>query len=102
VPVRGRICVNNSEVALELARGGIGVALLAEWLVRRDVDAKRLVRLLDGYEAPPAPVYLLTPPSPYTASAVRLLRDHLAVRLPARLTKGDAAVPARSFGAHEN
>jgi molybdate transport repressor ModE-like protein len=85
IRVRGRVSVNNSELALELARAGIGVALLAEWLVQRDLAARRLVRLLEDHEAPPAPVYLLTPPGPHPASAIRLLRDHLAVTLPARL-----------------
>lgn len=88
VSVRGRVTVNNSEIALEMARGGLGVALLADWLVERDLRRKRLVRLLENYEAPPAPVYLLTPPSPHTATAVRVLREALAATLPARLAKG--------------
>ena len=87
VPIKGRIAVNNSEIALELARAGVGVALLADWLVRRDLAQKTLVRLLEDYEPPTAPVYLLTPPGPHMTTAVRALRDHLAVSLPARLKK---------------
>ena len=32
---------------------GRGVALLADWLVRADVEAGRLTRLLEGYEVNP-------------------------------------------------
>jgi molybdate transport repressor ModE-like protein len=87
VPVTGRISVNNSEIALAMARDGLGVALLADWLVGRDLENKRLVRLLEDYEAPPAPVYLLTPPGQYTPTAVRALREYLARALPVRIAK---------------
>ena len=87
VPVKGRISANNSEIVLELARNGLGLALLADWLVRSDLSRGKLVRLLEEYEAPPAPVYLLTPPGQYPVTAVRALHDHLAVALPVRLKK---------------
>ncbi len=82
VSVRGRASVNNSEAALELARGGLGIALLADWLVAADVTRRRLVRLLDDYEAPSAAVYALTPPGRYTPAAVRALLEHVSESLP--------------------
>ncbi len=82
VSVHARVSVNNSEAALELARGGLGVALLADWLVSADLSRRRLVRLLPDCEAPSAAVYALTPPGPYTPSAVRALLEHLASAIP--------------------
>ena len=82
VSVRGRMSVNNSEAALELARGGLGIALLADWLVAAHVRRRQLVRLLQDYETPSAAVYALTPPGRYTPAPVRALLEHVAESLP--------------------
>lgn len=68
---------NNAEVLLELANQGMGIALLADWLVHEDVRRKRLVRLLPTYSLEPAPIYALTPGHRYTSVTVRLLIQHL-------------------------
>lgn len=85
VPVSGRAAANSSEAVLVMARSGLGLALLAEWLVAEDVRKKRLVPLLERFPAPPAPIHVLTPPSRFVPSAVRALSDHLAATLPPRL-----------------
>lgn len=85
VRVHGRIAANNSEAVLQLCRSGLGIALLADWLVAEDLARKRLLPLLRGYDAPPAPIYALTPPGRYPQLAVRMLIDHLAVELAAVL-----------------
>ena len=85
ISVRGRVAVNNSEAVLVLSRQGLGIALLAEWLVADDVAGGRLVALLEGFNAPPAPIYVLSPPGRFTSAAVRALSDHLAGALPSRL-----------------
>ncbi len=78
VQVRGRFAANNSEAVLAMARGGLGIALLADWLVREDLKRDRLVALLGDYTAPPAPVYVLGPPGRFASVTIRALIDHLA------------------------
>ncbi|MCQ4270035.1 LysR substrate-binding domain-containing protein [Pseudomonas kuykendallii] len=46
VDVQGRFKSNNADVLRRMALGGAGVVLLADWLVREDVDSGRLARLL--------------------------------------------------------
>jgi molybdate transport repressor ModE-like protein len=85
VSVRGRCSINNSEAVLQLACAGLGVALLAEWLVADELRRGRLVALLETFPTPPAPVFALTPPGPVASPLARSLSDHLALALRARL-----------------
>jgi DNA-binding transcriptional LysR family regulator len=85
VPVRGRVSASNSEAVLDLARAGLGVALLAEWLVRADLARGQLVAILEEVRAPPAPVYALLPPGRYAPAGARAVVDHLAATLAAQL-----------------
>ncbi|NOU30698.1 MAG: LysR family transcriptional regulator [Polyangiaceae bacterium] len=77
VAVRGPLSSNNSDVALEMARRGLGIALLADWLVAADLRANKLVELLPDHQAPPAPVFAVTPASRFVAAPVRALLDAL-------------------------
>jgi DNA-binding transcriptional LysR family regulator len=87
VAVRGRVAASSSEAVLHLARAGLGVALLADWLVAEDLEKKRLVSLLDDFEAAPAPVYVLAPQGPYPTPLVRALTEHLAAALASSLSR---------------
>lgn len=51
--VQGRLQSNNADILREAAIGGGGVTLLADWLVRDDVAAGRLTRLLEDYAVNP-------------------------------------------------
>lgn len=53
VAVRGHLQSNNGDVLREAALAGQGIALLGDWLVREDVAAGRLTRLLDQHEVAP-------------------------------------------------
>lgn len=81
VSVRGRIAVNNSEATVALAKQGFGVCLLASWLVDKDIRAGRLVRVLEDWTLPAAPIRALTPPGRRVPPHVRALIDHLREEL---------------------
>ncbi len=50
VGVRGRVQASSSIALRELARGGVGAALLGDWLVEDDLARGDLVELFAGYE----------------------------------------------------
>ncbi|MDX2089076.1 MAG: LysR family transcriptional regulator [Kofleriaceae bacterium] len=85
VLARGRIAADNSETVLELARAGLGIGLLADWLVASELRTGALVLLMEAYEAPPAPVYILTPGGRRATPTVRALVEHLAAGVDGRL-----------------
>lgn len=54
VTVQGRMQSNNADVLRQAAVAGQGIALLADWLVAKDVMQGRLTRLLPQYEVNPS------------------------------------------------
>lgn len=89
VGVRGRVAANHSEATLHMTKAGLGIALLASWLVHDELRSGDLVSLLDDYESPHAPIRALTPPGRFVAPRVRTLIDHLRQRLPSALEPGE-------------
>jgi len=53
VDVQGRFKSNNADVLRRMALDGAGIVLLADWLVREEVDSGRLVRLLGEQQINP-------------------------------------------------
>ena len=74
---KGRLSANNSEAVLTMVRAGLGIALLASWLVDADLASGELVRLLPDYEPPSAPVQALTAPSRYMQPRVNAFIDFM-------------------------
>ena len=51
--MRAVICANNGELLRQAALSGLGIAMLADWLVQADLQAGTLVRVLAGYQVNP-------------------------------------------------
>jgi DNA-binding transcriptional LysR family regulator len=85
IEVRGIVHANNAEVLRQAALGGLGIALLARWLVQRDLEAGTLVQVLPGYRANPGPMdvglYALYPASRRNSTKIRAFVDLLAGHL---------------------
>jgi len=62
VPVAYRLRIDNGPALRAAAVAGGGIILQPEALVGADLAAGRLVPLLDGYEPPARPMYLIYPP----------------------------------------
>lgn len=88
VTPRGPYAANHAEVLAQLAQAGLGIALLADWLVRDAIRRKELVVLLPTFAPPPAPVYALTPGNRYVSVTVRSLVAHLEAGLRRALKNG--------------
>ena len=77
VRVRGRFSANNSDALLQMSRSGMGIALLAAWLVDADLRRGRLVPILPDYEAPDAPIQALIAPGRFVQPRLRVFLDFL-------------------------
>ena len=74
--ITGRLRTNDSEVLLDAALAGLGIALLPTWLVGPDIQANRLVELLPSWEwlIAPGPVrgiWAVYPPKKTVSPKVR-------------------------------
>lgn len=56
IPIRGVVQADNADVLRQAAIAGLGLAMLANWMVRADLAEGRLVRVLDGYDVNPGPM----------------------------------------------
>jgi DNA-binding transcriptional LysR family regulator len=56
VPIRGVVQADNADVLRQAAIAGLGVAMLAHWLVHADLRAGRLVRVMEEYAVNPGPM----------------------------------------------
>ncbi|QNK66521.1 LysR family transcriptional regulator [Variovorax sp. PAMC26660] len=84
------IVTDSASTLRAFALQGAGVALLPEWLVRDDIHARRLRRLLPDYRFPTQSVYALYPDTRHVPEKVRAFIDFLraAVRTPRAMKKG--------------
>ncbi|WKL15869.1 LysR substrate-binding domain-containing protein [Comamonas testosteroni] len=85
VEVQGRLTANNADILREAVLDGLGVSLLAEWLIREDVRAGRLRRLFEDYEINPKEqsvcVYAAYLPNRRYSKKVQVFLDFLHTNL---------------------
>ncbi len=86
VPVGGSLVIGNAMCLRQAARDGLGPALLADWLIADDLNAGRLVALLDDYDVTATSfetaVWALYPSRDHLPRKVRATIDFLRSELP--------------------
>ncbi|MEO0425084.1 MAG: LysR family transcriptional regulator [Pseudomonadota bacterium] len=75
--VSGNIAVNNGELARDLALQDIGLALLPEFFVSRELELGHLKEVLRGYVDSAIGLYLLYPKGRHVSPRVRAFIDFL-------------------------
>lgn len=82
VPVRGSVQTDFGYALLKLAKADVGIALLPDWAVHRELADGRLLRLLPGYKVSHVDfengVYAVFPASRQTSFKLRLFVEFLA------------------------
>ncbi|MGV6874064.1 LysR family transcriptional regulator [Pseudochelatococcus sp. B33] len=82
VPIKGALQTDSGFALLEMARAGVGIALMPDWSVYKDLETGRLVRLLPEYRVSHLEfengVYAVFPKSRRTSVKLRMFVDFLA------------------------
>lgn len=85
VAVDGSLMISNALALRKAARMGVGVSLLADWLIKDDLLAGRLVEILPDYKASPSDfqtaAWGLYPSRAYLPRKVRVMIDYLKSNL---------------------
>ncbi len=77
IQVRSNMRVNSGSGARDLAVGGVGLTLLPDYIVYADVDAGRLITVLDEHVVNEGGIYIVYPHSRHISRAVRTFTDLL-------------------------
>lgn len=82
VQITPRVAVPDPEMNRQLAIAGVGIALLSKGLVRADVEAGRLLRLLPEWEPEPVVLHAFYPSRLGSSPKVRAFLEFLKERNP--------------------
>ncbi|MEM8828360.1 MAG: LysR family transcriptional regulator [Cyanobacteria bacterium P01_G01_bin.19] len=75
VTVTGVLCSNNGEILKDAAVKGLGIALLPTFIVRSELDAGNLARVLPDYHPPAIDLCLVYPLNRHTNTKVKLFTE---------------------------
>jgi DNA-binding transcriptional LysR family regulator len=77
IPIHSRININSARAVSELVLNGQGISLLPSFVVQKEVEQGRLVRLFKEHEPESTGVYALYPHRKHLSAKVRLFIDAL-------------------------
>ena len=80
IAISPRLWVNSLDALVVAAEQGAGVVRVPSWLVRRELSARSLVRILKDFEPPPAPLNVLFQSARLASPKTRVFVDYLAER----------------------
>lgn len=75
-----RLFADSAQALMAFALAGAGVALLPEWLVKKELECGRLVHLLPDYSFTQQGVYAVYPDARHVSAKVRVFIDYLRTR----------------------
>jgi DNA-binding transcriptional LysR family regulator len=75
VPVAGNLCVNSADVMRVSMLCGQGLGVLSDRMLADDIEAGRLVRVLERYALPPLIVHAVYPQGRYVSAKLRSFLD---------------------------
>lgn len=78
IRVKGNMRCNSGRSLLDAARKGIGIIQLPDYYVQPELQAGRLVSMLDAYRAADDGIWAIYPHNRHLSPKVRLLLDHLS------------------------
>jgi DNA-binding transcriptional LysR family regulator len=98
VRIKPRLTVTSNEAAIDAAVGGLGIVRLLSCQVGNELRDGRLRVILEDYEEPPQPVYVLHRQNKFGSSKVRKFIDILVehLRTNAHLKAGPAFTERKS------
>jgi DNA-binding transcriptional LysR family regulator len=87
VSVSGRMQSNVADANRIAAINGLGLVMLATYVVGRDIERGKLVPVLENYVLPPLDIHAVYPHRKYLSAKVRRFLDFLQIWLAPRVNK---------------
>ena len=78
VRIAGNAQSNNSEAVREMVLTGLGIALSPLWLFHDDLNAGRVIALLQDYTPQPLPIHAVSAPNRRQSARVKAFVDYMA------------------------
>jgi len=72
---QGRFKADNGTALVAAAMGGVGIALLPDFLIQGHLESGALVRVMPGYPVPDGGLYVVRPPGRQPTRKVRVLTE---------------------------
>jgi DNA-binding transcriptional LysR family regulator len=81
VELAPRMVVSDMDVLVDVAAGGLGIALVPAYRCVEELRAKRLERVLREWEAPAVPIHLVYPSTRLMSPTLKSFIDHLEAHM---------------------